>query len=416
MNKKTLILLLQMCLLPAALANEQQDFLSSVSELSLPTLAGVAEPMKPITEKAANTPKLQRPIQQTVPPSPQIVRLNNKVANLRQTIAKLESDKKELTRQLKLNIAPTPKPISPNPELSELKQQLLAVQNANQTLKEQMSKSQKQDSSENKRSHEFAGMVKDLASVREENHKLIAQIQEAQAHLASIEKQKSAELSALKSSLDNTQKQNHELSEKLTKNAAIWTAASQSDKQSWALGMSLAGNVRKTLVQLKDLAIPYSEEGLKRGMLAGIVMSAPPSLAVQEDLRELLKNYDLELQKRSKKTIDLIRKSLVKQKIDKQNYSTFFVHVKKGKQVEALDKVLFTLKTETLDGRKLDDVKDKPLNLNTPLPDIILEALDEIGQGGGMTLYCLGADLYTDSTLPAGVFPYTGLKLSLSTR
>jgi len=412
MNKKVITLFLQACFLPMAMAGEQQDFLSSVSGLSLPELPEAARPLNahPAADKfiVPDRPefaarKVPAPAKKTVKKKPlrpvkSVASTANaaEMATLKRDVQRLEIDKQNLSQQLKQQVAASVVSPEPNPEMTAIKKQLFTSQQMNQKLQEQL---------------------KAVTAARDENQKLMLKLQQAGSQLSLTGQQQGEEVAALKIALADAQKQNQTLNEKLTIKAAVWTATGVVDKQSWALGLSLASNVRKTIVQLKDLAIPYSEEGLKQGIWAGIGMNQPPEQAVQKDLRDLLKRYDGDLQKRTNESIDLLRKSLQKQKIEKQNYSSFFVNVKKGKQVEVLEKLLFTLKTQTLDGKKvLDNVKDKPLSLDTPLPDVILEALDEIGQGGSMSLYCLGADLYTDRTLPVGIFPYTPLKITLSTR
>ncbi|MRS89635.1 hypothetical protein GJV04_06250 [Enterobacteriaceae bacterium RIT714] len=396
MNKKILFMLIQSCLLPMAQASEQQEFLSSIDNLSLPELPHAPNAEQPIIPPGKflalpQTDKAQSASQ---------IRVTTDEANLRK---RKKTDSKQ-------------NPPDAGREIAALKQQLLSMAAEKRLITSQLKErhmSVEKKGADPTKSRQFIALVKEMAVVSAENQKLLSEIKQLNTQITVDKKQQQLDRANLQTSLKALQQKHRE---PRTGDAAIWIATSDVDKQSWALGLSLAGNIRKTVVQLKDLSIPYSEEGLKQGILAGIVSSKPAVKAVHKDLGELLKRYDNELDKRTKASIDGIRKSLKKQKIAKQNFSTFFVNVKKGKQVDTLENILFTLKTETFNGRKIDDVKDKPLDLNVPMPEVVLEALDEIGQGGNMMLYCLGADLYTDRTLPEGVFPYTPIKITLSTR
>lgn len=106
-----------------------------------------------------------------------------------------------------------------------------------------------------------------------------------------------------------------------------------------------------------------------------------------------------------------------KQTLLKRNGTMFFVQNRKGKrQKKEGESLRISLREGTLSGRILREDNGVQSTYSAQLPYPVQQALMLGGFGGSVDMHCFASDIYPPSDVPAGIFAYTLMKYTVSSR
>jgi uncharacterized coiled-coil DUF342 family protein len=175
----------------------------------------------------------------------------------------------------------------------------------------------------------------------------------------------------------------------------------ETDRQTYASGVVLAGNLKRSLALQQDLGVK-PVPGL---LLAGLTDAVNGT--VRLDAKDVDDSYRAMVKQLSVLEEGKYRDG--EKRLEK--LTMFFLQDKKGAGViRAGDKVRFDLTESVPGGRTLRDNHGVTTAVTERLPYMVGQALTLAGRGGGITVYCLVSDVYPPEQIPDGLFAYTLLK------
>lgn len=186
----------------------------------------------------------------------------------------------------------------------------------------------------------------------------------------------------------------------------------ETDRQTYASGVVLAGNLKRSLALQQDLGVK-PVPGL---LLAGLTDAVNGTVrldaqGVDDSYRAMVKQLSGLEEGKYRDGEKRLEKLTAGRTVLKRNRTMFFLQDKKGAGViRAGDKVRFDLTESVPGGRTLRDNHGVTTAVTERLPYMVGQALTLAGRGGGITVYCLVSDVYPPEQIPDGLFAYTLLK------
>ncbi|MBU9839249.1 hypothetical protein J1780_04680 [Rahnella aceris] len=220
------------------------------------------------------------------------------------------------------------------------------------------------------------------------------------------------DLTAQRDSLQAKVAQGEPVPEAVSSVPAAPVLDTEAGKQTYASGVMLAGNLKRTLALQKDLGVE-TEPGL---LLAGLADAVNGTVrlderGVSEHYQALVKRLsDLE-EGKYRDGEKQLEKLTAGGHLLKRNRTMFFLQGSKGAGVvRSGDKVRFDLTESVVKGKTLRNNKGVSATVNDQLPYVVSQALTLAGRGGNITVYSLASDVYPPEQIPEGLFAYSVLK------
>ncbi|EEF3449017.1 hypothetical protein GJZ31_04665 [Salmonella enterica] len=181
------------------------------------------------------------------------------------------------------------------------------------------------------------------------------------------------------------------------------------EKQAYASGVALAGNLRRTLEIQRDLGADLPVGALMAGLTDGVgdkVRLDGPAL--QDSYRTLMAKLASREKEKYRAGVSELEKLAPGTKLTKRNGTLFFVRTQKGSgRVSPGDRVQFDLTESVVKGKTLRAEKGVSATLDGTLPYLVEQALTLAGRGGKLTVYCMASDVYPPERMPEGLLPYS---------
>lgn len=189
-------------------------------------------------------------------------------------------------------------------------------------------------------------------------------------------------------------------------------------QQAYASGVMMADLLRRTLALQTDLGEKPDTALLLAGVKDGVTG------AVRLDKRVLTTQSEAVVARLSAKEkakydsgVKRLEALTAKQTLLKRNGMMFFVQVRKGKRpIKEGESLNISLRESTLSGRVLREGKVVRGVYSAGLPYPVQQALMLGGLGGSIDIYCFASDIYPPNDVPVGIFAYTLMKYTVTTR